>query len=144
MAHAKTGIAIAEAQIGCWKMKYELLVDRPVRYIRNVLGHATWSPLLSTPPHPEFPSGHSQTGGAFAAVLTSLFGSNYQITIHTYDNLNMAPRSYNSFAEMVEDIGKSRVYGGIHYSYTCTESSKQGAKIAGNILNTLRFIKLQI
>jgi hypothetical protein len=141
IAHAKTGIALAESQIGCWKIKYDLLVDRPIRYIRDVIGDATWSPLLPTPPHPEFPSGHSQTGGALGAVLTSLYGPNYKFTLHTYDNLGMEPRPYNSFKEMVEDIGNSRVYGGIHFSYTCTESSKQGSKIAENIISKLRFKK---
>jgi hypothetical protein len=140
-AMAKTGIALAEAQIGCWKMKYNLLVDRPIRYIREVMGHTNWSPLLPTPPHPDFPSGHSQTGGAFAAVMTSLFGPNYQFTLHTYDDLGMQPRSYNSFYDMCEDIGKSRVYAGIHYPYSCEEGAKQGERIAGNILNTLRFTK---
>src|SRR5688572_22497201 len=141
IAHAKTGIALAESQIGCWKVKYELLVERPVRYIRNVLGYTTWSPVLPTPPHPDFPSGHSQTGGAFGKVLTSLFGEHYEITLHTYDNLGMAPRKYGSFTEMVDDIGRSRVYAGIHYTYSCTEGNKQGEKIAANILNTLRFKK---
>jgi hypothetical protein len=141
VAQAKTGIALAESQIGCWKIKYDLLVERPIRYIRNVLGHTTWNPVLPTPPHPDFPSGHSQTGGALGKVLTSLFGDHYQITLNTYDNLGMAPRPYGSFTEMVDDIGKSRVYAGIHYNYSCTEGSKQGEKIAGNILNTLRFKK---
>jgi hypothetical protein len=141
VAHAKTGIALAESQIGCWKLKYSILVDRPLKYIRNVMGHATWNPLLSTPPHPEFPSGHSQTGGAFAAAMTSLFGDNYAVTLHTYDNLGMAPRAYNSFFQMVDDIGLSRVYAGIHYKYTCVESAKQGARIANNILNSLQFMK---
>lgn len=139
VAQAKTGIALAESQIGCWKVKYDLLVERPIRYIRNVLGHTSWNPVLPTPPHPDFPSGHSQTGGALAKVLTSLFGEQYAITLHTYDNLGMAPRTYGSFKEMVDDIGKSRVYAGIHYTYSCTEGNKQGEKIATNILNTLRF-----
>ena len=139
VAEAKMGIALAESQIGCWKMKYDLLVERPIRYIRNVLGHSSWSPVLPTPPHPDFPSGHSQTGGALATVLTSLFGDNYQITLHTYDNLGMTPRPYNSFNEMVDDIGKSRVYAGIHYTYSCVEARNQGARIAENILNKLKF-----
>jgi predicted deacetylase len=96
---------------------------------------------LSTPGHPEFPSGHSQNGGAFATVFSSLFGQNYQVTLHTYDNLGMAPRTYNSFNEMTEDIGRSRVYAGIHYTYTCTESRKQGERIAQNILSKLSFQK---
>ena len=141
LAQVQTGIALAESQIGCWKMKYDLLVERPIRYIRNILGHTTWNPVLATPPHPDFPSGHSQTGGAYAEVMTKLFGSNYQFTLNTYENLGMAPRNYNSFTEMVDDIGKSRVYAGIHYTYSCTEGNKQGSKIAANILNSVRFKK---
>jgi len=141
LAHVKTGVALADAQIDCFKIKYEMKVDRPIKYIREVLGHTTWNPLLATPPFPDFPSGHSQTGGAFATVLTSLFGQNYSFTIHTYDYLGMTPRPYHSFNEMAEDIGKSRVYAGIHYTYSCTEALRQGEKIAGNILNTLRFEK---
>src|SRR5688572_18851685 len=137
VSQALTGIALAESQIGCWKMKYDLLVERPIRYIRNVLGQSAWNPVIPTPPHPDFPSGHSQTGGAFAKVFTDLFGDNYQITLHTYDNLGMAPRTYKSFNEMVDDIGRSRVYAGIHYTYSCVEGAKQGGKIADNILKSL-------
>jgi len=141
LAHAKVGISLASSQIGCWQIKYNLLVERPIRYIRNVLGHSTWTPLIPTHPHPEFPSGHSQTGGAFATAMTNVFGQDYHFTLHTYDNQGMAPRPYNTFFEMAEDIGRSRVYGGIHYSYTCTESLKQGSKIVDNILNKLKFKK---
>ena len=141
IAQAKTGIALAESQIGCWIIKYQLLVERPIRYIRDVLGHTTWNPLIPTHPHPEFPSGHAQTGGAFAAAMTNVFGANYQFTIHTYDNLGMTPRTYQSFFDLAEDVGRARVYGGIHYTYTCNVSIQQGAKIVGNILKTVRFKK---
>ena len=141
LAHAKTGIAFAEAMINCWQIKYSVLLDRPTRYIRNVLGHTTWSPLLAVPAHPEFPSAHSQMGGAVAAVLTSILGDNYQFTLHTYDYLGMAPRTYNSFNEMAVDVGKARVYAGIHYTYSCVEGRKQGERIATNVLNKLKFKK---
>lgn len=141
LSHVKAGISLAESQIGCWKIKYQLLVERPIRYIRDVLGHATWNPVITTHPHPEFPSGHSQTGGSFAEAMTNIFGPDYHFTLHTYDNLGMAPRSYNSFMEMAQDVGRSRVYGGIHYTYTCNESLKQGAKIVDNILMKLKFKK---
>ena len=141
VAQAKVGIAMAESQINCWQQKYNLLVDRPTKYIRNVLGHTTWSSFLAMPTHPDYPSGHSQTGGAFSMVMTSLLGSNYPVTLHTYDELGMAPRPYNNFNEMTDDIGRSRVYGGIHYTYSCVEGKKQGEKIATNILNILKFKK---
>jgi hypothetical protein len=141
LAHAKTGIAFAEAMINCWKIKFAVLQDRPTRYIRNVLGHTSWNPLLSIPAHPEFPSAHSQMAGAVTAVLTDLLGDDYHFTLHTYDYMGMAPRSYNSFNDMAIDVGKARVYAGIHYTYSCVEGKKQGERIARNVLNILRFKK---
>ena len=140
-SEAKVGIALAEAQINCWKIKYTELVDRPTRYIRNVLGHTGWTSTIGIHPHPEFPSGHSQTGGAFAGAMTSIFGSSYPITVHTYDHLGKPSRSYASFSDMADSISMSRVYGGIHYKYTCQESKKQGWKIADNIVSIVKFRK---
>jgi hypothetical protein len=140
-AQAKTGISMAEAMIDCWKIKYTVLQDRPTKYIRNVLGHTTWNPFIPLHPHPEFPSGHTSNAGAFAGAMNRLFGNHYQFTIHTYDNLGMTPRTYHSFNELAEDVGRARVYGGIHYTYSCVEGARQGNKIANNILNILRFRK---
>ena len=141
LAHAKVGIALYESMISCWKIKYEVLLDRPIRYIRTVLGHTTWNPLFGTPGHPDYPSGHSQNGGAFAAMMTTLFGDHYQFTLHTYDNLGMAPRTYHSFDEMAVDVGRSRVLAGIHYTYSCVEGKRMGEKIVANVLNILKFKK---
>jgi len=141
LAHAKVGIALYESMIACWKIKYQTLVDRPIRYIRQVLGHSTWNPLFATPGHPDFPSGHSQNGGAFAAMMTTILGDSYEFTLHTYDNLGMTPRTYHSFDDMAVDVGKSRVYAGIHYTYSCVEGKKQGEKIAHNILRLVKFKK---
>jgi hypothetical protein len=141
LAHAKVGIALYESMISCWKIKYTVLVDRPIRYIRTVLGHPAWNPLFTTPGHPDYPSGHSQNGGAFAAVMTIILGDNYQFTLHTYDNLGMAPRTYNSFDEMAVNVGRSRVLAGIHYTYSCVEGKRMGEKIAQNVLSILKFKK---
>ena len=141
IAFAKVGIGIIDAGIGCWKAKYTYNLERPITYIRNVLGHSTWNPLFITPNFPEYPSGHSTIAGAFAEILTGLFGDNYQLTNHSYDFLGMAPRTYTSFNQMSEEIGDSRLYGGIHYRVACTEGNKQGRKIAQNVLRILKFEK---
>jgi len=141
LAYAKAGIALVDGGIGCWTAKYTYNLERPITYIRNVMGYTTWAPLFGTPNFPEYPSGHSTAGGAVAETLTGLFGDNYQFTNHSYDYLGMAPRTYTSFYQMAVEIGDSRVYGGIHYRIACTEGNKQGRKIAQNINNTLKFLK---
>ncbi len=98
MVFAKTGIACVDAGIGCWKMKFQYNQERPVRYIREVLGHEEWKPLIDTPPFPDFPSGHSTIAGSFAEILKDFFGNSYPFSDHTYDYLGMTPRTYNSIA----------------------------------------------
>lgn len=56
--YCKIGIAIADAFITCWKTKYESNLLRPITYIRETID-STWTPILTTPPFPEFTSGHS-------------------------------------------------------------------------------------
>jgi hypothetical protein len=75
-------LALADAYICCWDAKYAYAFWRPVSAIQ--LGDAdgneatvadpTWTPLLVTPPFPDYPSGHSVTGGAAATNLAAWFG----------------------------------------------------------------------
>ncbi len=141
MVCAKASIACVDAGIGCWKVKFRYNQERPVRYIREVLGQREWKPLFDTPPFPDFPSGHSTIAGAFGEILKDLFSDNFPFSDHTYDYLGMKPRSYNSFQELVKEIGDSRVYAGIHYAYSCNAAKEQGKKIAQNINSTLKFTK---
>ena len=136
---AKTGIACVDAGIGCWKAKFKYNQERPIKYIREVLGHPEWNTLFDTPPFPDYPSGHSAIAGSFTEILKDFFGNNYHFTDHTYDYLGMAPRAYNSFDELAKEIGDSRVYAGIHYRSSCEKGYEQGKKIGQNIVNKLQF-----
>ncbi|PWT75854.1 MAG: hypothetical protein C5B59_07835 [Bacteroidetes bacterium] len=138
---AQAGITAYDALLGCWRIKYRDNIERPITYIRGVLGFTTWNALFNTPPHPDFPSGHSTEAGAFETILTHLFGENYHLTNHTYDYLGMPPQNYSSFSDMAAQIGNARVLAGIHTRYACTQGRLQGQRIAQNILNTLQFQK---
>jgi hypothetical protein len=155
LAFAKSGIAIADALIGCFQWKYRDVfggpvtnTERPVTFIRNVMrkdgesGSSNWNTLFGvTPPHPDFPSAHSTTAGAAEIMFTHLFGENYSFTNHTYDYLGMSPQSYTSFSDMAAQIGISRLYAGIHTRHACEAARAQGQKIAQNILNDVKFLK---
>ena len=141
LAYAKAGIAAVDAGIGCWAVKYTYNNLRPITYIRNVMGYTSWNPLFGTPPFPDYISGHSTIAGAVAEALTSMFGDNYHLTNNSYSFLGMPDQHYTSFYDMAEQIGKSRVYAGIHYTISCTEGNKLGQKVAKNIINKLKFLK---
>ena len=141
LVYAKTGIASYDAITICFTQKYTVNLVRPITYIRNVMGYASWSPLIPTPNHPEFPSAHAVNGTAIATMLTNVLGSSFQFTLHTYDYLGLPARSYNSFFEMSNEMSNSRVFGGIHYQASCDKGILLGEKVSQNILGTLKFLK---
>ena len=141
LSFAKMGIAVADALVECWKVKYQYNIDRPIRYIREVIGHPGFTPLFGTPGHPDFLSGHSTAAGAAEIVFDEMFGKHYHFTNHTYDYLGMPPQVYTSFADMAEQIGNARVLAGIHTRNACVIGREVGNKVAQNIEAKLKFLK---
>ena len=140
LTYVKVGLAMHDAGIVLLTDKYVFNVIRPVTYIRAYINPA-WSTYIPTPNHPEFPSGHSTTGGAALGMMSRIFGEDFHITLHTYDYLNYPSRSYTSFTQLSNEISDSRFYGGLHYRATLDKSTEQGKKVAENILNTVKFLK---
>jgi hypothetical protein len=133
----QTGMAVHDAFVCCWKTKYTYNYLRPVTAIQDLID-ASWTPILNTPPFPEYPSGHSVQSGAACAVLTGLFGDNYAFTDRTHENrtdIDGSPRSFSSFEEFAMEAAMSRLYGGIHFMKAITEGVDQGVRIGSNIQN---------
>ncbi|GAQ78974.1 hypothetical protein KFL_000220060 [Klebsormidium nitens] len=140
--YAAIGVAIYDASIAGWKQKYGVLFWRPITAIRQGDGvntpDATWSPLLSTPNHPEYPSGHSVTSGAAAGILINHFGSdNTTFTIGSeYTSANvtsLSPRSYTKFTDTATEIGLSRIYGGLHFRKAIEDGQALGLAVASAV-----------
>jgi hypothetical protein len=79
---AELNVALVDAGIAAWDAKYTYGSWRPITAIRladtdgneATMADPGWSPLLTTPNHPEYVSGHSTFSGAAATVLTDFFG----------------------------------------------------------------------
>ena len=151
---AKAGIAMEDAEVGTWEVKYDGVnnfVVRPQTYVRKVLGFTSWTAYLGTltpsaaPNHPEYPSGHSTQAGSVIEVLIQQFGNNFSFTdtsfVHYNGATGLAARHFNSFTELADEIGDSRVYGQIHYLKSCQDGQTLGRKVAQNVVNTLKFLK---
>ena len=76
-------VAMADAAIGCWDAKYTYNFWRPITAIRELTDDGNpfttpdpaWTPLFTTPAHPDYPSGHSCVSAAAAVVLAKEFGA---------------------------------------------------------------------
>jgi hypothetical protein len=132
----RVGCAASDAFIQCWQTKYTWNLLRPVTYIRSHID-AGWSPLVTTPPFPEYNSGHSTQSAAWAEVMTAQFGTDYGFTDHTHDRRGLESRHFSSFHEAAEEAAVSRLYGGIHYRFG-NDSGLDAGRCVGRAVAEIR------
>jgi len=140
-AYARVGIAVHDAFIACWNVKFATNLQRPVTYIRQNI-NASWTPFIGTPNFPTYTSGHSTQSGAAAAVLTQMFGiKRFVDTTHTDHGLTpaLSPRTFDSFDEASAEAAVSRLYGGIHYSFDNNNGLTCGQCIGQKIQERVSF-----
>jgi hypothetical protein len=139
---AMLNLAIADALISCWDAKYHYEFWRPVTAIPladtdgnpDTISDPAWTPLLPTPAHPEYVSGHSSSSGAATTVLASFFGDETPFTLES----PAAPgwvRSYPSFSAAMDELADARVFAGFHFRTACEEGKTLGSNVASYILN---------
>lgn len=138
--YALTSISLFDGFISCWEEKYRSQFIRPVTVIHQQMDEQ-WEPFLQTPPFPEYTSGHGVISSSAATVLTQLYGDNFSFTDSTELEYGMGKRSFKSLNEAAMEASLSRLYGGIHYKFTCLTSSEQGKRVGEQVLSKLGLIK---
>jgi hypothetical protein len=136
---AHLNIALADAGILCWVIKFTFEVWRPITAIRGAEGSDDWTPLLNTPPFPAYVSGHSTFSSAGAAALAQSFGTDKVSFATTSDGLPDATRKFTSLRAAAEEAGMSRIYGGIHWQFDNVEGLNLGRTLGDYVFrNTLQ------
>ncbi|MEO9123522.1 MAG: chemotaxis protein CheB [Microcoleus sp.] len=138
---ALLNIAEADAAITCWDAKYTYNSWRPVTAIRqadtdnnpNTTADPLWTPLLPTPPFPEYTSGHSTFSGAADAVLTSVFGSDFGFADRGDKSINSL-RTFDNFAQAADESGMSRLYAGIHFMSANLDGLSSGRNVGNYVV----------
>jgi hypothetical protein len=141
---ALLNITMTDALIACWDAKYRYVFWRPITAIRagDMDGNAAtdpdpaWAPWLDflptgTPPHPEYPSGHSTVSGSAAAILAGIFGDDTAFTVTS--DIRPGTRAFASFSSVVSEIADARVFGGIHFRTSCTRGNALGQAVAAYV-----------
>ena len=131
--YTKISIGLFECFISCWDEKYRSTVVRPETVINQNIDE-NWKPLLQTPPFPEYPSGHSVASARSAAILTAIFGDNFEYTDNSELQFGLPSRKYKSFHHAATEASDSRLYGGIHYKSAIVNGIIQGQNV-GDYIN---------
>lgn len=131
-------VAMADSAIACWDAKYHYNFWRPITALQDnpLEGDAeqsappSWTPYLSTPSHPEYVSGHSVFSGAGRAILKHFLGRDHVNFRVGSDTLPSVVKTYESLETCALECGESRIYGGIHFRFSCEDGFNLGTKVA--------------
>jgi hypothetical protein len=135
---AVLNMSAADALIATWRDKFDFAFWRPVTAIQladtdgnpATVADPTWTPLVSTPPYPEYPSGHASIVGATAKGLSRLFGRD-DIDLFVSSAVPGAgpTRHYTSARTLNEDTINARVWLGIHFRKADVDANRRGRAV---------------
>jgi hypothetical protein len=145
-------LALTDGYIGTWDAKYHYRLWRPVTAIRlagidgnpATTADPTWTPLVETPPIPDYDSGHAVEGGAAAEVLKRFFKTDRMsfsacsFTLpagQTCGDASPTLRHFTSFSEAADENAVSRIYVGFHFRDAVETGTRHGERIADRAVN---------
>jgi hypothetical protein len=129
-----------DQQIAIHAAKYNYLCWRPVTAIQtgSVDQDPGWTPLISTPRHPEYPSGHAGYGGTAEVVLRALASPKPQEPVSaTSATDGGAVHSWTSWAAITNETIDARVWEGVHFRFSDEVGAQLGREVAAFDLKRL-------
>jgi hypothetical protein len=133
----------SDAGITCWDSKYHYLFWRPIMAIRNAqidgnratLPDPNWTPLLTTPNHPEYPAAHTCLTGAEAQMYAAVLGTHHiDVTIRgSADgsaNNWTASHTFETVKDLQREVVNARVWAGLHYRGSAREGLELASEVA--------------
>lgn len=149
--------AMADSAILAWAGKERFSYWRPITVLQGGFGVAAdpdWMPLIETPPHPDYPSGHATDCFTGAGFLAAVFGR--QASPVTYVAQTGVPqaekaaigmgqhmqightipneRRFPTLAAAAQECADSRIWAGAHFRTANNEANRIADGIVGRAL----------
>ena len=139
---AMVNVAMADAMIGCWDAKYTYSSWRPITAIQladtdgndATAPDVAWTPLVVTPPFPEYPSAHSCASGAAGIILSQTFGEETSFNIVS-NAMPGVTRSFHNVSAALEEVKNARVFGGIHFRTATVDGTSLGIAVGDYVMS---------
>jgi hypothetical protein len=131
-----------DAGIACFDSKYSYLSWRPVTAIRTAdldgnpatSADPSWTPLVTTPNHPEYPSQHGCVTSALAQVLANALGTtSIDVTFPGATNGGTTLTTTQTFAtvdDLLTQLVNARVWIGFHFRNSVVAGENLGTAVA--------------
>ncbi|MGW7051630.1 vanadium-dependent haloperoxidase [Streptomyces sp. NPDC054887] len=133
---AAVNTAAADAVVTSWDSKLHYGLWRPVTavHLADTDGNPAteadpqWQPLLVTPPHPEYISGHAAVAGAVMRTAAGVLGTS-RVDLYVRSEAVATTRHYEYADEFNRDMVDARVWGGIHFRSADVAGCETGLRI---------------
>jgi hypothetical protein len=134
--------SMADSYIGCFNAKYHFSFWRPVTAIRNgdidgnpnTVADPAWTPLGTTPGHPEYPAAHGCVTGGLSDALQAYFGTP-RIQLSVFSSITGTTRHFSGIQDLQKEVEYARMYAGFHYHHSLVQGFVLGHKVAHNVAN---------
>ncbi len=142
-AYALINMAISDGLVTVMESKYYYVRWRPVTAIRagdtdgnpNTDPNPGFTPLITTPPFPSYPSAHASASYGARVVVERVFGCrSFPITLSS-PAIPAVVLHYAELSEITDDIDDARVFGGIHFRYDQEAGGRQGKRIGSFVFS---------
>jgi hypothetical protein len=133
----------SDAGIACFDAKYHYTFWRPATAIPHAdidgndrtTADPAWTPLLTTPNHPEYPAAHGCLTASDALVDAKLLGTHHiDVDIMGAVGRNVTTltttRHYATVEDLDREIVDARVWAGLHFRYSGVTGVELGEDVA--------------
>jgi hypothetical protein len=136
-ALALLNMAVNDALVVSFATKYTHVLWRPVTAIRagdsdrnpKTEGDPSFTPLITTPCFPAYPSNHASGTNSGLEVLRRIYGAaGHSLLLSNPVGLLSPP--YSSLKQISDDVDDARVYGGIHFRFDQEAGGRLGREVA--------------
>ncbi|WP_308315440.1 vanadium-dependent haloperoxidase [Streptomyces sp. ISL-100] len=134
---AAANTSAADAVVTAWDSKLHYALWRPVTAIHQAdtddnpetEADPQWQPLLVTPPHPEYISGHAAVAGAVLRTVAGVLGTS-RLDLNVRSEAIATTRHYEHADRFNKDMVDARVWGGIHFRSADIAGCEAGNRVA--------------
>ncbi len=146
-ALALINMATSDSIVAAFYNKYRYNFWRPITAIQGgdsdgnpyTTGDPSWSPFITTPCFPSYPSNHGSAGNGAALVMARIYGDDGISITLSNPALPTIVLHYTSVWQITADISDARVYGGIHFRTDQDAGARLGKAVGKSVYkNNLR------
>ncbi|QFZ20818.1 vanadium-dependent haloperoxidase [Saccharothrix syringae] len=138
--YALADLTGADGAIACANDKEFWHSWRPITAIRSAdtdgnpatTADPGWTPLVVTPPNPDYPSGHTCRTAAQMTAYAHFFGRD-DVPFSAFSPDSGTTRRFDSFSEATAEVVEARIWAGIHFRSADVDGVGLGTAVGNHI-----------